>query len=594
MAERDVQVRLSETGYEDLAEKLDQLDEKIDRLIEKFDQLDGKIAAPDVRLDGADEVSADLDGIAANLDEIGQKAATPEVQVEGIEDSNLQLDDFRKNLDEISPIADEADASLDGLAGAADNLTVSTEALDEAYSRFRDEIYEANPGIDDATASLLAQSAAAQAAGISMDEYAAETEAANHATGSFWDAINRLNTDLRYMGSGDILTVTRGMHGFDVQTGEAAEDLDQLFQNLDKVTRVTPVTEDSIQRLGLTADEAFMKGETALDKYRADLYSLSQVLRNVSTDAEEVGDSLEAAVNGRSGGNSGLQNLLEKLFSSGGGKLLTIGNGLSLSAGIGGSFVIAALMAEIGALVTGFSAALMGIVPAVILAIPSIERLDAAFQDNRAELAKQPEAVREIVHDLRSLKSEYDSMAKAFEPDVFGIINRGLTAAKELLPTFKPLADQAAGGIDNLLNSLDRFFKPAGAKPSGLLALHNPAQDVAPQLTQFQQWLAKVSPDIKAGIEGIGKTIGTIVVDWGKFMTRFSPKDIQNAFHILDNLINWWGTFWGNMISHVMNMWDDLSAAFKNTKNWYNDVEQWTTQFSLTVGAGRSAISSAR
>ena len=31
------------------------------------------------------------------------------------------------------------------------------------------------------------------------------------------------------------------------------------------------------------------------------------------------------------------------------------------------------------------------------------------------------------------------------------------------------------------------------------------------------------------------------MVDWGKFMTRFSPKDIQNAFHILDNLINWWG-----------------------------------------------------
>ena len=38
------------------------------------------------------------------------------------------------------------------------------------------------------------------------------------------------------------------------------------------------------------------------------------------------------------------------------------------------------------------------------------------------------------------------------------------------------------------------------------------------------------------------------------------------------------------MISHVMNMWDDLSAAFKNTKNWYNDVEQWTTQFSEWVG----------
>ena len=334
-----------------------------------------------------------------------------------------------------------------------------------------------------------------------MDEYAAETEAANHATGSFWDAINRLNTDLRYMGSGDILTVTRGMHGFDVQTGEAAEDLDQLFQNLDKVTRVTPVTEDSIQRLGLTADEAFMKGETALDKYRADLYSLSQVLRNVSTDAEEVGDSLEAAVNGRSGGNSGLQNLLEKLFSSGGGKLLTIGNGLSLSAGIGGSFVIAALMAEIGALVTGFSAAVMGIVPAVALAIPSIEKLDKAFHDSRAELAKLPAAERDTVEGIRRLKSEYDKLADSFAPDVFKILNDGVSVANSLLKQSGPLATDAAGGIESLLKQFDKFTQSNG----------------------FKAWVKQVSPDIKPAIEAIGTTIGTIVVDWGKFMKAFSP-----------------------------------------------------------------------
>ena len=599
MAEREVQLRLTETGYDEIAEKLDELKQKIDELIEKFDELGKKIETPEIRLEGADQVQESLQGISDELDEV-----------------DASFEEFEEKLDATGAKAEETDAALDGLSASASELASITEGGSDAQVQFAEAVRNVNVVIE--KLSIWLDEVAASMA----DDDASASDLADN-FGGLEQVVKGLGSRTRELGvaldavASEMVLEAAAAEGLVAPIEEAAEATDNLRDKQAEAADTAAANAGAQATVGSSALLSAGKIElldkamsSARDKasqlalagqfLNLDLAETDELAERAAASLRKLGFSeVEAAAGAsalasaqaaldaslaKSGGSGGISGIIESLFGKTNGLGGMLGVTGSFAGGIAASFGIAAVMAEIGALVTGFSAALMGIVPAVILAIPSIERLDAAFKDNRKELAKQPEAVQEIVHDLRSLKSEYDSMAKAFEPDVFGIISRGLTAAKELLPTFQPLADQAAGGIDNLLNSLDRFFKPAGAKPSGLLALHNPAQDVAPQLTQFQQWLAKVSPDIKAGIEGIGKTIGTIAVDWGKFMTRFSPKDIQNAFHILDNLINWWGTFWGNMISHVMNMWDDLSAAFKNTKNWYNDVEQWTTQFSEWVG----------
>lgn len=329
-------------------------------------------------------------------------------------------------------------------------------------------------------------------------------------------------------------------------------------------------------------------------------------------------------------GSGGGVGILSKLFgfAGGGGEGgFSVGGLLGNMAWFtGGAAAIMSVASEMGALVAGASAAITGIVPAVALAIPAFEELkngyeevtkaQAAYKAAAAKAGKDPttanldaeaKALKKVQDDYKSmgpaetgaitgiarLKSEYDSMAKAFEPDVFGIFNRGIRVAEELLPTFKPLAEQAAGGIDDLLDKAEKFFKipksDAGQKPGGAAGrLADHIHDIAtpPDPTGWQKFLEKIKPDIKPAEEAIGEFGATVIGDWGKFIERFSPKDIQNAFHILGNLVNWWSTGWGRAISHAMNMWDDFSAAAKNVRNWVDDFNGALHDINNAVGTG--------
>jgi hypothetical protein len=86
-----------------------------------------------------------------------------------------------------------------------------------------------------------------------------------------------------------------------------------------------------------------------------------------------------------------------------------------------------------------------------------------------------------------------------------------VTVAGEVLPTVRPLANDAAAGIGGLLSKLEKFFKIpadfAGERVSGGLAdLNTHIRDLAtpPDPTGWQKWLAGIQPLIGPSIKAIG------------------------------------------------------------------------------------------
>jgi hypothetical protein len=531
--------------------------------------------------DGAEAKLASLElqieGFRAQLDALGANAGAASAPIDGLGQS---AGEAATRMDEGAAAAASMTGQLGPVAGAAAAAAVPMDALSEAEARFRDEVYSANPGIDDQTASLLAQAAAASAAGISLDADGAGLSNVNREAGGLADTLSQVRNILGAAGLGEELTVTAtGMNQFLI---EAAGDADVLDESLLRVTTGASLLDDAMLTTSNDMQEAW-NAATALN------LSLSQTenMAEAAYDALlEMGASeLQAAAGanalvkaqqefddlmGGGAGGGGFLSGISSFFNVGGEGGGLAGTVASLSAGIGAAYAFAAAMAEVGGLVTGVSAAFTGLVPAVVLAIPAVEKIKDAFGDTRKELEKLPPAERDTILGIRGLKTEYLDMAKAFEPDVFKIFDEGVKVANSLLKESKPLADAAASGVEGLLKQADKFTQSQG----------------------FKQWLKQITPDIAPSIKAIGTTIGTIALDWGKFMKTFSPKDIQTTFQILDDLINWWSTGWIHAITDVMTMWDDFSTAFRNIESWTDTAMDGLKLFSDFVAAEWDTLAS--
>jgi sirohydrochlorin ferrochelatase len=533
--------------------------------------------------------------------------------IEPIDDAAAKTEGFAdvvkeagETLSSLRDEAAEAGGSLDGLGASEDDATASTETLAEAYSRLRDEVYETNPGIDDATASLLAVSAAADEAGLSLEGYAAAAEEADHSSGSFWDAINRLNTDLRYMGKGDIVTVTRDVRGWSVAAGDAAEESAKLADGLGKVSLVAPVTEERLRTTGIEAAEAFTAGTSAIDDYRLKLFNLSQVLAPLSSDAEDAGQALAGIVGGAGeGGGEGGGAFLEFLAQAPEDILLVAGAVAGLGAALG------AVLTEVGGLVGGAVAAGAGIGALAVLAVPSLEKIASSYEgisqaqaayhaavqledrdpskDNleavataaaklKIAYADVPAAVRPALASLDELKTEYSSMAKAFEPDAFKIFNDGLKIANVLLPETKPLADAAAGAIGGLLTQLDKAIELVPGKTLRLGHLFGGVEPGAGSggFQEFIQFLSKVSPGV---ITAVGEGLGHVADEFSKDMESFSKADyinaVNDAFHVLGGTL----TVVTTAAHEFLRIWDDVNAAVRDAHNWFDTARHAVAEF---------------
>jgi hypothetical protein len=578
-------------------------------------------------VEALEEAAEAAEPLAEALKQIRDALLALEGASEGLEEAGEELDSVRDKAAETDETVDDLQASFDALVASGPGLGDLAAFLEEdaeAAGSLRDKLGEATDAeaalaaggasLGDAAPALEADAEAAGSYRDKLGEVGAAQAAVTAEAGGLYATLAQLRDVLGSSELGDSVTVgVTGMNKFAIVAGDAdnsarqgAAGIDFLMEAMEKGAGESQAAEQAATALGLSLSDT----EDMARNARAALLGLGASEQEAAAGAQALAKA-QATLDAASGEGGGFLTGILKLFGGGeggGGLGSALAGGLSLGGGVAAAYGIAAVMAEIGGLVTGFSAALAGAVPAVLLSLPALEKLKDTYsaistaraawtqaeqvakrdptKDNVADAvtdaaklkvayADIPAYIRPAMTEITGLTSEYKQMAKAFEPDVFHVFNLGLRTAEELLPTFLPLADKAAGGADDLLTRLDKFFKiPKPVSAAQEYHLH----EMPPPPTGWQKWLDQIEPDVKPAEEAIGGLISTIVVDWGKFMERFSPKDIENTFHILDNLINWWATGWGHAISDVMNMWDDFSAAFHNVGHWNQEFNTGTAK----------------
>jgi hypothetical protein len=546
-----------------------------------------------------------IEPISAAGDDTEEFAAT----VEGAKEA---LSGFRDD-------AAEAGAGLGDLAASEDDATVSTEALAESVGSLRDKVYEMYPGIDEATAALLAEASAAEAAGVANDEYAASAAAANREAGGLHDTLGQLRNLLGDAELGESLVVARtGMNQFAI---DAENDADRVASRLSRVRTSAGLLDDAMEKTARTSAD-FWEAVNALNPALAGSEDIAAGARTallgmgasemeaaagaaaLAKAQRDVDEALNAA-----GGGGGLLSGLFQFFAGGGEGGASIAGLLGNVASLGAGMLVAApaigaVVVELGALVGGLVAAGAGIGAFAVLAFPTFSKLASSYKSiataqaaynaavaleardptksnltaEATALAKLKDAyaavpayIRPALHDIEEIKAEYLSMAKAFAPDAFKVLDKGLGAAKEILPELEPLAKSTAGALSTILGDLDKALAPG--KESAWERIGNkigPGKITVPGgFQQFTEFLSKISPGV---IEAVALGLGRLGSAFSKDMESFSKKDYINAVNIAFDILI--GTL--NRVTYfahnVMNMWDDLSAAFKNTKNWLDDA----------------------
>jgi hypothetical protein len=571
---------------------------------------------------GLADAVGELDGALDSLD------GTAEAAGESLGSLRDKTAEAAEVLTELDGAADATDASLDGMAASADDDAVSVEALAEAYGRFRDEVYETNPGIDDATASLLAQAAAADAAGLELDGFGADLERTNYESGGLYDSLAQIKNLLGGAELGESIAVTRtGMNSFLIDTEEEATE---AAAALGGMRTGSDLLDDSmIKARNSTAD--FWEAVNALNPSMADSENIAKdakvALLGMGASEVEAAAGAQALARAQrdmdmaGGEGGGFLSAIVSFFAGGGegggvsvGALL--GNIGALSAGLLVlAPAIAAVITEVGAFVGGLVAAGAGVGAFAALAIPSLSKIATSYEgistaqsayreavqleardptkDNleaeataaaklKIAWADVPSYVRPALKSIDDLKTEYMGMVKAFEPDAFKVFDDGLKIASDLLPSLKPLAGAAAGAIGGLLTQLDKAIQLV---PGGVNRLGHLFGGVSPGagsggFQQFVEFLSKISPAV---ITAVGEGLGRVGTAFAKDMESFSKKDYINAINIAFYLLA--GTL--NRVTYlahnVMNMWDDLSAGAKSVRNWFDTARHAVAEFGSAV-----------
>jgi hypothetical protein len=533
------------------------------------------------------------------------------------------LDSLDQAIARGTPLIASQAGVLDDYASAGGNLVSSVQAEVQAMQAFSAafKAFDATGSAEDLAVLTAASDAldTALAAGSAAGEDVAQTfGGVEQATSDVAQSLANAAAE----GAGMSLAGT----AIAATSGEAATGIRMLDSALnsarDKAAEASAAA--AFLNLDLLAtDEIAKKARDALLELG---YSEAQAAAGASALAAAQA-AADAAMTAESGGGEGLgfAGKLLDLFGvggEGGGGVGGLAGNLAIAAGA--LTAVLAISTEAGGLVAGVSAAITGVVPAVILALPSLDKLKDSYDaistarknwlqaeqtakrdpttENLAEAATDaaklkaayadvPAYIRPVMHDISGLSGEYRQLARDFEPDVFKTFNDGLKVAEELLPTFLPLARESAGGVDSLLGSLEKFFKAPHDYENELnnvripeqLRTHMQQELTPPNPTGFQKWMQQIEPDIKPAEQAIGQFIGTFVTDWGKFITTFSPKDIQNAFHVLDVTINVWTGAWTHAIKEVMEAWDLTSQIVTTGEHIYDAVSSDFSRMTTAV-----------
>jgi hypothetical protein len=206
---------------------------------------------------------------------------------------------------------------------------------------------------------------------------------------------------------------------------------------------------------------------------------------------------------------------------------------------------IEAALVEGAGLAAGFVAAGLGVAAFAALAIPAITAITGAVGDTKAQLDKLPGPIQTAVGELKNVEGQFKSMAKAFQPEVVGLIGQALGIVSDHMGILLPLAQAAAPALSGVLAMLSNGLNSQGFK-------------------SFIDYMEKLEgPAITAIGHGLGQVAGSI----GRFLTVMSQHDvvhaITTAFDILAGTIN----VLTYMTHRLMTNWDQISDAFRRVRH---------------------------
>jgi hypothetical protein len=474
--------------------------------------------------------------------------------------------------DELDPVTQRFVADLTDYVEPIEAAALDTEEFAEAVKQARDAVYEMYPGIDDATASLIAEAAAADDAAASMEYLNHEMDRAAGSGDGLYATLKRARDELADMGQGGALTI--GKTGWD-RYATSVDTADEAMQRAETHARDL---EAEIHRTGIEADEAFLAGKQAASDFERKLGDLGLALEELERGPGGGGP------NGFLGG--GISNFLS---------VLTEIPGMAyLIAGL--IPVVAGLLVLVDGVVTGFAAAALGVGAFALFAIPAIKQITGAYttlqtaqekvnQDRLAfkadpskanaqalktalrELQLQEEAIpgpiRAILGAFDELKQSWERDSKKLDPVVFTLIGDALKIANPLLQGLLTWAETAAGPIETVANSVKDLFDPIHKLASDPAFEHQDA--IKQALSPWEQFVKTIQPYIKADIPAIASGFGRLFSSLQDLFTVLSPKDTANAI----------GAFFGIIsggIRGVANTIRISMSVFDHTKQWWNDL----------------------
>lgn len=581
--------------------------------------------------DGSDETQGFADVVEETTETLsGLRDAAAETGA-GVADLAESAADAGAGLADMDAGADGAAASVDALAGSEDDASVSTETLAETVARLRDAAYEAYPGIDDATASLLAEAGAAELAGAANEGAALSMgDMARSADGLEATLLNVKNI-LGAAELGESVTVAKsGLGEFFIQTEAEA---DNTTSSLLRLTTGTKLLDDAMTK----ADKdtaAFWEAVNFLgpslansENIAEDAASALRLLGASENEAAAGGNALakaQSGLEGLAGGGGGILESIMSFFSGGGESGAGIGAALGNVGALGAGMLvvvplIAGVVMELGSFVSSLLIAGIGVGSFVALAIPSFEAVKNAYEgistaqaaynqavqlekkdptaDNLAAVATAaanlkiayqdvPPYIRPVLSEIDQLKNEYTGLAKAFEPDVFSVFNAGLKIANNLLPDLTPEATAAAGALTKILDGIGKITQQdtTASKPLriGNIVGTMPGSEQGTD-TGFNQFLEFVKTMEGPIMTTVASRLESFAGEFAKVMQSFSKKDYITAIGTAFDILTWILEGTSEAIHNVMTYWDGLTEAIKNSRNWFDDTSRASDQFAADI-----------
>ncbi|MFC0271131.1 hypothetical protein ACFFIX_06655 [Metabacillus herbersteinensis] len=207
---------------------------------------------------------------------------------------------------------------------------------------------------------------------------------------------------------------------------------------------------------------------------------------------------------------------------------------------------VAALTGGVLALSSAFGAAGVGAIGFGAVAIPTLKDIfeantdlieaekklaEADSAEERAEALKELKAATEGLTDsqkealtaYREFGSFWDEYAKKFQEPVLEMFTTGLETLKNLLELSEPVIHEAAEGLNNVMDALNRSLGTDGVK-------------------DFFEYLAS---DAQSSIENFGTIFGNITLGIMNLMEAFSPlsNDMQDGLvGLTEKFANWTST----------------------------------------------------